>query len=362
MKKCLKELWRRDIGDFMNGKGFRFGSRTDDVNREVMKERASDSYSSQSDYNSQRPDKDDDKMYGVILGIGNEIYTWVPQPDNNFQTNTVKIGEFENSITSMCVHDYDVYYSTHCGPSASDHVVKRLLGNAGSLSDSFISEMYSYEDKLYGLRNDGIYDVFSERHIDGKERATSMCIAGKRIYYGNSSGVYCLEVDGNSMKIIKTFKIYMEKCDAIASAEKSDGTHIFVSDGEVVKDFRLLTGTYSLRDSFDIEGVEKIHYHDGVLYGAVRNSVYNISEKKLSAIFGRASNFLSFNEHLFYSSGKTILSIGDRRPKISRISKRILDADKNVTGIVAVNKYLFDKITALAVRTTELSKGGLIDG
>jgi hypothetical protein len=181
MKKCLKELWRRDIGDFMNGKGFRFGSRTREVNRKVMEDRANGNYKSENNNSIDLPQSNFGKDGGLLIATGSSLYAFDPFVKKAYrvdqrQNRYKAIGVFNGDVVALGENIYRVTSGIevipelppgnfHCFESIGDHIY--LGGSSGILGYNVNDDNTLFENiakrAVRGMccKNDVLIDIGS---------------------------------------------------------------------------------------------------------------------------------------------------------------------------------------------------------
>jgi hypothetical protein len=180
----------------MAGKGFRFGSRTADVNREVMKERA------RSDYEKPKNSGIDyiptNYTGGILAGARDGIYFWDTKSDN-----FVKLQEINHGVSGLCIHNGKVHgndnYKGLChinGVQIIDSITKKPLSQK-----TFTSGLISLHGNLVSVFNNKAYTTTSRKPLferDSDIRGLHVC--GRELYDCGDYGVFKTGLIGKGME------------------------------------------------------------------------------------------------------------------------------------------------------------------
>jgi hypothetical protein len=210
----------------MTGKGFRFGSRTEEVNRKVMEER-SDDYNpgNNSDYDKNNSGHAQNQNgYGMLVVYGRDLYAWKPGKrlirilgkrmgtiygignlglcdDQVYHINHEgvfnlfdgsRIGEGEH-YGRLYTHDGELYY-THGSDiieaSSGSNVFKHGLKTDRSSVPYCVHGMTTHKGEFLCTSEKGIFNVFSGKKLMGSDEFQDLISFDGDLFYSCYSNIF----------------------------------------------------------------------------------------------------------------------------------------------------------------------------
>jgi hypothetical protein len=188
----------------MAGKGFRFGSRTADVNREVMEERARSDY--EKPKNSGINYIPTNYIGGILAGARDGIYFWDTKSDN-----FVKLQEINHGVSGLCIHNGKVHgndnYKGLChinGVQIIDSITKKPLSQK-----TFTSGLISWNNNLVGTFNNKAYTTTSRKPLFIRDSDIGeLHICDGKLFDCGKYGIYETGILGGDMNQIVSKPVF----------------------------------------------------------------------------------------------------------------------------------------------------------
>jgi hypothetical protein len=272
----------------MTGKGFRFGSRTEEVNRKVMRERENDYASPERSSVNSGFSAD----AGILINTGKEFYGWRPG-EKPILVRRIMSKSLSDQYGPMVVCNGKLYYTTR--KDIGDGIAT-VVKNFFDENDIIFDDSNSSPKIVNSLQSDGLTVIAS---MNNKVNYT---VTMETLFKNNSTIVDCIYYD-NEKGLLYT-------AGANGISVKNLNKH--------------RVGLYTLSDNEKVSiGPEKVHPITSMDVGSVIGC--KIDCKKITDVHGY---------EILISNGIDIF----RAPYPTYVGRR----DSDITGFCSLNGEIFD--------------------